>query len=99
MEELERILASEEFRNSKQAERLLRYLVANSLEEHDEQLRERIIGEKIFGRRPKYDSKCGFHYPRLGYPFCGNAWLRIIRRTARILRAICPENGELPYFE
>jgi len=56
MDELERVLASEYFRNSKQAERLLRYLVANSLEEHDDQLRERVIGEKVFGRQPKYDS-------------------------------------------
>jgi hypothetical protein len=55
-EELDRVLSSEYFRNSKQAERLLRYLVANSLEAHDEQLRERVIGEKVFGRPPKYDS-------------------------------------------
>jgi hypothetical protein len=55
-EELSRVLASEYFRNSKQAERLLRYLVANSLDEHDEGLRERAIGEKVFGRQPKYDS-------------------------------------------
>lgn len=54
--ELERILASEYFRTSKQAERLLRYLVAHSLEEQEEQLRERVIGEKVFGRPPKYDS-------------------------------------------
>jgi hypothetical protein len=54
--ELERILSSEYFRNSKQADRLLRYLVANSLDEHDEHLRERVIGEKVFGRQPKYDS-------------------------------------------
>jgi hypothetical protein len=55
-EELDRVLSSEYFRNSKQAERLLRYLVANSLDAHDEQLRERVIGEKVFGRPPKYDS-------------------------------------------
>jgi hypothetical protein len=55
-EELERVLASEYFRNSKQAERLMRYLVANSLEERDDLLRERVIGEKVFGRQPKYDS-------------------------------------------
>ncbi|HEY3840628.1 MAG TPA: hypothetical protein VGL72_28845, partial [Bryobacteraceae bacterium] len=54
--ELERVLASEYFRNSKQAERLLRYLVSNSLDSHDDQLRERVIGEKVFGRPPKYDS-------------------------------------------
>ena len=55
-EELERVLASDYFRNSKQAERLLRYLVSNSLDSHDDQLRERAIGEKVFGRPPKYDS-------------------------------------------
>jgi hypothetical protein len=54
--ELERILASEPFRNSKQAERLLRYLVAHSLDEDEDGLRERAIGEKVFGRAPKYDS-------------------------------------------
>ncbi len=54
--ELEHVLASEYFRNSKQAERLLRYLVAHSLDEDDEGLRERAIGEKVFGRPPKYDS-------------------------------------------
>jgi hypothetical protein len=55
-EELDRILASEYFRNSKQAERLLRYLVAHSLEDHPDDLRERVVGEKVFGREPKYDS-------------------------------------------
>jgi len=54
-EELERALASDSFRNSKQAERLLRYLVAASLDDHEQDLRERAIGEKIFGRPPKYD--------------------------------------------
>jgi hypothetical protein len=54
--ELERILSSEYFRTSKQAERLLRYLVAHSLDDQEEQLRERVIGEKVFGRLPKYDS-------------------------------------------
>ena len=56
MAELEKILASEPFRNSKQAERMLRYLVAHSLEEDEEGLRERAIGERVFGRPPKYDS-------------------------------------------
>ena len=56
VEELDRVLSSEYFRNSKQAERLLRYLVANSLDEHEDYLRERVIGEKVFGRQPKYDS-------------------------------------------
>jgi len=55
-EELARVLASEYFRNSKQAERLLSYLVSHSFDEHEEDLRERAIGEKVFGRQPKYDS-------------------------------------------
>src|SRR5271166_251158 len=55
-EELAHVLASESFRNSKQAEKLLRYLITHSLGEHDEGLRERAIGEKVFGREPKYDS-------------------------------------------
>jgi len=55
-EELAHVLASESFRNSKQAEKLLRYLVTHSLDEDDEGLRERAIGEKVFGREPKYDS-------------------------------------------
>jgi hypothetical protein len=54
--ELDRILAGEPFRNSRQAERLLRYLVAHSLDEDEDGLRERAIGEKVFGRPPKYDS-------------------------------------------
>jgi len=54
--ELEHILASEFFRTSKQGERLLRYLVAQSLDDQEEYLRERAIGEKVFGRPPKYDS-------------------------------------------
>ena len=55
-EELAHVLASEPFRNSRQAERLLRYLVSHSLDEDEEGLRERAIGEKVFGREPKYDS-------------------------------------------
>jgi hypothetical protein len=55
-EELSHVLVSESFRNSKQAEKLLRYLVSHSLDEDEEGLRERAIGEKVFGREPKYDS-------------------------------------------
>ena len=50
------MLASDAFRHSKQPERLLRYLVENSLEDHDELLRERAIGAHLFGREPKYDT-------------------------------------------
>lgn len=55
-EELERLCASDALRHSKQAIRLLRYLVDNSIEGHEEALRERAIGSHIFGRDPKYDT-------------------------------------------
>ncbi len=56
MEELERVCASEAFCHSKQSARLLRYLVENSLDHNEDQLRERAIGANLFGREPKYDS-------------------------------------------
>lgn len=56
MEELERICASESFRQSRQSVKLLRYLVEHSLENNEEQLRERAIGANLFGREPKYDT-------------------------------------------
>lgn len=56
MEELNRLLASEMFRNSRQSEKLLRYLVTHSLEDHEEALRERAIGVNLFGREQKYDT-------------------------------------------
>lgn len=56
LEELNRLLASETFRNSRQSEKLLRYLVTNTLEEHEEALRERAIGVSLFGREQKYDT-------------------------------------------
>jgi len=50
------MLASEVFRNSRQADRLLRYLVTNTLEEQDDLLRERAIGVNLYGREPRYDT-------------------------------------------
>ena len=54
--ELERILASESFCNSRQSDKLLRYLVKHSLDNRDELLRERVIGVDVFGREPGYDT-------------------------------------------
>lgn len=56
LEELERICASESFRQSRQSVKLLRYLVQHSLDNSEEQLRERAIGVNLFGREPKYDT-------------------------------------------
>lgn len=56
LEELERVCSGEAFRQSKQSARLLRYLVENTLDNHEERLRERAIGANLFGRDPKYDT-------------------------------------------
>jgi hypothetical protein len=55
-EELDRLCASEAFRQSRQAARLLRHLVENSIEGNDEALRERAIGSQVFGREARYDT-------------------------------------------
>jgi hypothetical protein len=54
--ELERVLASESFCNSRQSDRLLRYLVKQTLDDRSELLRERVIGVDVFGRDPGYDT-------------------------------------------
>ena len=56
LEELERLQVSPAFRQSRQAARLLRYVVENSLEGSEESLRERAIGVKVFGRDAGYDT-------------------------------------------
>jgi hypothetical protein len=54
--ELDHVVASNAFRNSRQGERMLRYVVAHSLEKREDALRERAIGVEVFGREPKYDT-------------------------------------------
>lgn len=53
---LERVLASPAFRNSKQCQKFLRYVVEHSLHGADEMLRERLIGVEVFGRDAAYDT-------------------------------------------
>jgi hypothetical protein len=53
---LEELLRSEPFRNSRQSEKLLRYLVQHSLEGHDDQLREKQVGTAVFLRDQDYDT-------------------------------------------
>jgi hypothetical protein len=53
---LRRALQGHSFRSSAQCQSLLRYIVEHSLAHQDEMLRERIIGIKVFGRAPDYDS-------------------------------------------
>lgn len=55
-QELERILASELFANSKRYPSLLRYIVDETLAGRAESLKERTIGVEVFGRDPSYDT-------------------------------------------
>ncbi len=55
-EQLERILASPLFRNSKRYPSLLRYVVEQALDGHAGELKERTLGIEVFGRTPDYDT-------------------------------------------
>lgn len=54
-EQLESILASPPFRNSKRYPALLRYLVEHSLNGDTAELKERTLGVEVFGRGPNFD--------------------------------------------
>jgi hypothetical protein len=53
---LREILLSTPFRTSKQCQKLLRYVIHHSLAQHDNLLRERVIGTEVFDREPDYDT-------------------------------------------
>lgn len=55
-EQLERVLASSLFRNSKRFPDFLRYTVNHALAGETEGLKERMIGIGVFGREPDYDT-------------------------------------------
>jgi len=55
-EQLERILASPQFRNSKRYAAVLKYIVEQSLAGNADRLKERTIGVDVFGREPDYDT-------------------------------------------
>jgi hypothetical protein len=55
-EELERILASHCFRNSRKYPAFLRYIVEHTLNRQAEHLKERTLGVEVFGRHPEYDT-------------------------------------------
>ena len=54
--QLERILFSPVFRNSKRYASVLKYLVERTLDGNCDQLKERTIGIEVFGRAPDYDT-------------------------------------------
>ncbi|MEQ1883738.1 MAG: hypothetical protein ABL967_01670 [Bryobacteraceae bacterium] len=55
-EQLERILGSPLFKNSKRYPNLLRFVVERALQGHTEPLKERTLGIEVFGREPDYDT-------------------------------------------
>jgi hypothetical protein len=54
--ELQRILASSAFRNSKRNSSLLKHVVLRAMEGRSEELKERSIGVDVFGREADYDT-------------------------------------------
>ena len=54
--QLASILESAHFRNSKRSQALLRFVVSELLEGHQDLLKERTIGVTVFGREPDYDT-------------------------------------------
>ena len=55
-QQLERVLASPLFRNSKRYPALLRFVVEQSLDGNEDQLKERLLGIHVFHRQPDYDT-------------------------------------------
>ena len=56
LRELETILSSPQFRNSKRYPALLEYIVKNTLAGRSDQLKERTLGVEVFDRPPTYDT-------------------------------------------
>ena len=55
-EQLHRLLASHSFQSSKRYPNLLRFVVEQTLEGHEDQLKERSLGVQVFQRSPDYDT-------------------------------------------
>lgn len=73
--ELERLLTSDQFRNSRRSQTLLTYLVEEALAGHSDQLKERLVGVHAFGRNPAYDTAVD--------PVVRNAAIEVRKRLAR----------------
>jgi hypothetical protein len=54
--ELERVLASHQFRTSKKCSRFLGHIVQAALEGRFDRLKERTLGIDVFGREPHYEA-------------------------------------------
>lgn len=56
LDQLERIVASSHFRNSKRYPSFLRFIVERTVEDNTEVLKERNLGTEVFGRPSDYDT-------------------------------------------
>lgn len=56
MDQLDRMLASPLFRQSKRYAPFLQHVVQQTVEGHEDSLKERTLGVEVFGRAPDYDS-------------------------------------------
>lgn len=54
--ELQRLLKSDWFKNSKRCKTLLSYTVEETLAGRGDQIKERLLGVNVFGRSPEYDT-------------------------------------------
>jgi hypothetical protein len=78
-DELQRVLASHEFRSSKRSQEFLRYVIEHTLNGQADTLKERTIGIDVFGRSATYDPsddatvrvKAGEVRKRLGLYYAG----------------------------
>ncbi len=55
-QQLDRVLCSPQFRNSRRCQSLLRFVVESALEGNADRLKERVIGSAVFGRDADYDT-------------------------------------------
>jgi hypothetical protein len=55
-ESLEKVLRGAQFKDALQLQSLLKFIVENSIDGHDDALKERIIGMNVFGRKPDYET-------------------------------------------
>jgi len=56
LRQVERLLASSQFRNSRRYPDLLRYVVQQTIEGRGDTLKERVLGIEVFGREPGFDT-------------------------------------------
>lgn len=74
--ELDRLLRSDQFKNSKRCSSLLTYIVEETLDGRGEQLKERVVGVNVFGRNPDYETAED--------PVVRNAAIEVRKRLAQV---------------